>query len=582
MLEIRTPKGSLILPKDISVGLELISPYFASEIGRNSWTYSTNIPHKGNGWLLQYPGIAAIASNPQEIEASLFFSGIELYQGKLKIQDASSLGNTISIALIIDEKNLKDSLEGIEMSDVEFQEIVVSNATNPENRHQEVINHATDTVISGNELYVFAPVLNEGKWDEDNAILVVDSVPNHEWTIMNYWDGINQKFHSIHESFINNWDIHYPGSLLVPLPYILPIISSILEAIGYHLEESSWTSDEEIKTLVCLTNKSLAEEENTYYGLPTHFSSGSIRLGEHIPNVSPLELVSGIAKLFNLAIEVKGKEVTFLPKKDLLVAELVDWTEKCLSYSIRYEDAASYSFASDNGSDSLFHPEIETRPNTETEVQLLSDLPQSPNQDDIVLVRFENAFYKYQGAQWNLLTHNQYPLKTAKKPKTELNIPIGTTRMKKTIYYNLNNQQYTHRIPRVSFRVDAKPFGQFEEPIETQLLFFDGLQSPDQPLAGDYPRLRSDSINGQYNYSLFWDGSQGLYAQWWQAWIQATNRPIIKVKLLLKVSDLLKLDFKKRIQIQTETSSVIGLLRKLSVTLGNQGVISATAEILLL
>ncbi len=120
MIRIKIAGEYLDIFPDTSMDITLINPAFASDFGRNSESYSFNIPDTPKNRRLTNYASVWLANEPSEMEqdATIFYNTLPLKMGKVVVNQINLQSGTISISFLIDNSKVFDELKSVKLSDL--------------------------------------------------------------------------------------------------------------------------------------------------------------------------------------------------------------------------------------------------------------------------------------------------------------------------------------------------------------------------------------------------------------------------------------------------------------------------------
>lgn len=579
-IDFRVNNESLDVGKDLRIRLSLISPLFSGEIGYNSQSFSFTLPNSPrNRRLLGFPDLITQKNVSFDVSADLWLGGNYFDSGSLRVSPAGPY-SPFQVVFLLGISPLVVSLAEKSLHDYTYDGIRAI-SSNPQSfqGNDDMVAHANAAAASDIDSYdyTFFPIKNPsfylmpafgGPLPGDNGY-------------MNYW----QAGSFIHSEAGYNAGIGPFITNLVPQPYLLYIMRSLIEEEGYSLADSDWTLDSEIKTLTIYNTYSLDDTLWSYPFGPTlfnaHWYKTDIDLKNHVPDISAKDFILGICRNFNLAPIIKRKKLTLLPKKDLVVStDQTDWRDKCITYSHGYENAPGYSFFSDQDEEDLLngsnYVQSEGPGEIHGTVDTYADLPVSPANGLRYYVKDSNTLYlSGQSGSWVGEGYYLFPVLHEDGAEDKPS-PVSTTET----YNDTWHDSYVWRIPYTDQLGNSENYFLIDVPFAARLLFYRGLVT-DDPTPGAYPQATCDDKLGAFNYSLFWHGDKGLYETWWKPWLDKLLRfRPITTQMKLDLVDLLNLAWETKVRIRAEEGEATGFMRKIDIEISQDSIKPASVEII--
>lgn len=595
MIGIKVGNEWLTLPVGTRISFDLVNPIFSDDLGYNSYSLSFPIPVEGNSHKLAYADIVSSSSNTRSFSCTVYLEGIPWKSATLEVKEAGSY-DVYQCNILIENAAIADILSGQNLKDFTYDGVRTISLNTAATRAADLVSHANGTVSGtiATDDYVFFPVKDSDFYNGKHPAQDGSAPGFNDPQLVNYYEASTFRGNYSPYLFTSN---HYNEYFLVPYFYLFYVLGKLFSENGYTLDDTEGiASDSELKTLTIYNNYSLDEG---YVQAVTLFSStlyvnvnqyaGTIDPTNHVPDVAAGEFLRGILDLFNAALIVTGTGVKLIAKKDVLNGtESVDWSSKSIrGYRLMFEDIRGCTLFSDLDADDELTTEEEYIRETDNftiagEVNSYLSLPGSANSEDLYYVKNENSYYKYtldeqqasETYSWQFFGYRRFPI-TFGDGEKEVTSKVSTTEMISDDWWG----GYSWRIPYVKQVGSSSMYDLGKNPFSPRLLFYRGLQTP-SPSAGSYPQGAADDGAGFYNYSLFWDGDYGLYEVWWKDWLEALeNAKVLKMRFMLNITDILTLDWTKRVEIRTREGIVKGLIRRLSVDIGSEGMGLVTAEI---
>lgn len=585
-IDIRINEESLDLPPDIQITMDLISPLFQDEVGGGTQSFSFSLPDTPtNRRLFQFAGTAILSERIYPpFSCSLYLFGIHWMNGQILLSDA---GNGFKASLRMEESDLVSRMEEQKLRELSLGGVRTITSNSGLDGINDMLAHANDTVANpGNHDYVFAPIRNPDAYQGQRP--APPGTPEVHNDYLNYYR--DDSFRDEVQEVINMT----PGQCtLIPFPRLLYVIQEGLDELGEKMLDSTFWTDSEIGDLVIHNLISLDRYADASIAatFPINALTKTISVPNHLPDISFRELVGSIARLFCLVMIRKPDGVEIEARKEILQGtDQIDWSDRTgVVYSIQHESEKRWEFSSVQDPDDAIEPEEKEQVagiGFANQVNSFSDLPTSGSQGSLYYVIEENAFYRYQMIASSVPTAYEWLLEDYRLEKLTAGLGKNTQKIEsqastiQSIWvgdWEGESSGSKWRLPNIDQLVSS-PMWQIGEnnPFSLRLLFFRGLQSVDS--GPTYPQVEPDGYNG--TYSLFWYGLDGLFETWWKDWITFIQGSLrIQISFHLSVTDILSLDWKKRIRFRVREGYARGFLRRLRITITAQGITESTAEL---
>jgi hypothetical protein len=311
------------------------------------------------------------------------------------------------------------------------------------------------------------------------------------------------------------------------------VIQTIAEGASILLDDDFF-NDDELADLCFWSNLTLdvvrsAKEyqEGGPVTNPVHTYPASYDVTRHLPDISVREMFIRLANTFCLFLFERNGALSIVPCAPLLNAAPRDWTLYAVpQYRGRYDTRKGYTLDYDRQND---------------ETNILGQLQRVNGGDEADTYR--PGFYTLHDVT--------------------VADPISITR--------------AFRVPLINESATVPFFGISRAP--SLRLIFDRGPQPDS-LGNTYSfashttrNFRQESVG---DYALDWQGPDGLYSQWWAAFIEALRRnERITIPMRLPISELLELRQWRQVKVSiyTEAGSVVGIIERVQFSVSvNEGV----------
>lgn len=590
MISIKVGNTYLDTFNDTSITFDLINPLFADEIGANSYSFSFNLPNTPkNRKALGYIEIILTPQPDFEIpEAIIFFKTLPLFHGVFSINEVNQ--RNIAVSFNVDQSAFAVAYKDKKMRDYSFGGVRdIGNGADMSAHANSLITQTVDDAD-----YVFFPVANLNFYDGNDN----DNFRGR----MNYYTSANGFENNIaHAQDQRNFETN-----LVPFPYLIYTLKTMLAELGYSLEGTdAWYNDEEIRTLTMHNTVALDQLVNVedlfpgagYEDKNVNIFKDSITLADHMPDIKTGEALKGIMNLFGLGFFVyeREKRVKVSTRKELINSnEIIDWTRKSMdNASVINDRVAGFSFGYELDNDDSVMTDIKdvSNMNINESVEFDGQLPTN-NQNDILetlrLVEMQHAYYKYsydtdQRANfWGRFSHSMEGITVGNGNKEVTSIfstiPMARQDIPSILISDWRMIPYTSQVGTSTINELGR------NSFAPRLMFYRGMQ-PQFRSNTEYPLGSSNIYNAQEeiiaNYSLFWDGEAGLYEKWWKEWAEARmNSKTFKQAFRLALTDIMMIDWEKKYRIRTRQGDTNAFVKKINITLTNRGLSPAQAEMI--
>lgn len=374
-------------------------------------------------------------------------------------------------------------------------------------------------------------------------------------------------------------------NLYVLFPYLPFVINSIFKSSGYRMNPNMFDSGE-LSTLVLYSPFR-----------DTEYESYKHNHKDHVGRFKIIELLNGIRSNFNVGFFTRynSNEVNITPLKDLLISDILDWTDKIVDiherdFSYEYPDGYLFEYNWDSGcktisgflkekldpADYIVLPPVTTRS--------LLNIGNVSNEGAICLVLDESAYYRYTVIapepteppmptfySWSFFSYAFLKNQTSLgERKTESTLSTLLPSKRPGIIFNdhpvpcsdqaiidpegfVSSQMMFHYWNRFNLK--------FLNDIQPRLLFYRGMNPISKAV---FASCDYNVGYGQFEMSLDWNGDHGLFAYWHKDWVSFLDSASLHIfKVMLTATDLINLDLRKRIQIGAN----LYLIRKIEVNL---------------
>lgn len=338
---------------------------------------------------------------------------------------------------------------------------------------------------------------------------------------------------------------------LLPLPHVNVILEAIAKELGLDGTSGTISEDVEMQNLLLWHNTPLLQTviidiaRQVYLrDYPGLFYPEEFNLADHTPDLTGMELISGLANTFALALDVKNNKIRFRSIKNLLDVEPRDISAKL---------SRAYKFKTDP-KDGFFL----TWPREDEGLKIDGQL------EDVTVGK---KSVEYIAPFFSLYEQDQ----------------------KVRFFYHGNQEQFDSRVLRLPISEEEGtivPENRSNEP-GSNLLFWRGFQQ--EPLSTSlYPFASYNNRNPRGNtvgqYSLDWAGPAGRFEQWFKELIALEQHGRTDQRLMyMDVNDLLEIRnwSRGRVSYYTEEGTAVGIIESVRVRLRNVSPAVRVAELTL-
>ena len=348
-----------------------------------------------------------------------------------------------------------------------------------------------------------------------------------------------------------------PGRHIVPFPYLCSVIDQAISDIGYVKGKNFFKDSRELSSL-CLVTMNLAD---TNYGMIQGESHNfEIRLNEHLPDVAISDLLSNICRLFNCSLFVNADRSIDIEHNTSILKDTktLDWSENCRLTETITTPARRFKFHYNVSEDDYFSQKVKQEGVLKfkrlDDVWSASDLPDAWTQvaeiNVVCYVTSVQAFYitafEDDNLVWKYYTKMDADFIAEGQNQETQNIDPNIGYLTKQPYgwyagsdSNIFLQQ-GYDFPYFEFaRCDIKgnallhaiSFDAEYNSSQIKLMFNRGRQHftphpmcnfDTMPYGSPDDRYLGQMLPGS-NYSLMWEGENGIYNRFWKDWVYFLN-----------------------------------------------------------
>lgn len=547
------------------------SPAFNETLIMGDISQIVNLPCTGkNKRIFSFLNAPESYSSVDQIyECYVYSNGVKVIDGRFKLKKAGPdgfRGNIVGGA-----SELKAMVSESKIKDIDFGGDITLGATDSAAR-----NYLKSAAKSSYPTYpmVSFPVKNNEFMGDSGEVTNFQNtaVSSYAWGFVNNF--LSDKFADLSGNvavFGQQNDLVY----FCPYLYIKFIIDKLFDEYDFTLA-GDWYEDSEISTLV-MHHLYCANDSFFPYTAPL-----SIDPTKLLPDMSVQSFLNGLKKMFNLGYFYNYSQRVFYiePLKKLLSNTVVDWTEKAepvievLASERKSGYKMDYTWDSE---DDIPENYIKSTDGYRilTAVNSTAHLPSSGNSDgDVRYVRYECAYYIWAKNDLGVEEWIQfsYPYQAYTEGAGENEIKTETSTIPSAVVDYTGWDQDTEDYVGVEYKVPIlsqpgnTPLANnlMDNGFSARILFYRGIKTDSRGYY--YPLGQADNVDlhgdSSGDYSLKWDGNEGLYNTWWDAWNRfLDNAKETKWKLHLSLADILNIDMRKRIRI----ASSVYLIKKITI-----------------
>lgn len=528
-----------------------------------------------------------ILINPDRVDNAYYFltneecgvwcEGLEVFRGLLSVRSATPKEADISLTV-----NTLSQLKDLMLSELPHDSFDLTAQSDP-------LGFLGGSCFSANiRDFICFPI-----WNPDFYATAEQSVEFSDANYQNLWGS--------HPSAVSKLRLANKSSI-TPFLKISYLLRKMAEATNFSIS-NSWQIDRELQQLCAYNNHSIAKwtADGTSYIL-----DDKLELKNHVSKTKASDFLKNLSRLFNLGIYVNffDKSLDIVPNKIILEQSARhDWSKKVVSdktitESINYP--SRFGFA-------------EKTPSVLPDISKMNQYPYPStlgNDPEGLYINTINRRYYHKPDS----IHPEYIA-------TELNNYVQFGSIEKNSYESPLSTLPNARIFINGFGTATAPGirqkGSYKiqngeestASFEDRLLFYRGLAdfrtangatnpffALTYPLASaedftvegyriktgwDSSQLSSNITPPQYapedvKYSLNWNGSKGLYAQWWATWHEMLQRKRdVKLSIALSTKDIRAFRFQDKVRIQNKEY----IVKKLRITLTEFGAATTEAEL---
>lgn len=300
--------------------------------------------------------------------------------------------------------------------------------------------------------------------------------------------------------------------------------------------------------------------------------SKTLNLNNHIPKILIPDFLNAITSAFCLAFFINnssGKSYIKLIKNIINDNTIIDFSDNCMpDPQVLFTDYEGYKFDfSWSSKDALTTDNFKSYEAFLGEYDSFDDLPIPSELDQYAIVKNINSVYFYSADE-----DNNIAWRKVSDINNELIIDQGNDEVIPQLSPMLLTRDVPISVAKAIYptikQLGSSSFGTGNNDCDLHLLFYRGIKKDE--LNYNYPLASSSNLdangNSTGNYSLAWDGDEGLYNVFWKDYIEfyRNAKKVIYYKLMT-ASDFFNLDFSRKYYIH----GTIYLIKEIETTITN-------------
>jgi len=429
-------------------------------------------------------------------------------------------------------KSFKDnSLRDLPLGEYEFD----SSESTLAHAKQTAENHLAFT-------HAFFPVRNPRMTDDFEDLEVISGVPHH---YINYYDYMEENF--------MNHPSQRSAAPFVRLDHLINIIGQVSgKAIV-----NNFALDDELKSLYLYGDRNIYtntndEEDSSEYTWPTFFD-----LSQQLPDIKVAEFMKQLANLFCLGLFPSADGLEILPLKNLISRPYAqDWTRYADDAFSKDEDVDfPGTFGYESSGDELFNDNAYVFRDVP---EIIGPRPPAGSPDGI--------YYNYEGNYYLRLINDGH-------------LPQNLDKMFRRVTFDEYGKPYLSAASPL-FMTFSDPFypsvPEILSPpnsnVDLRFIFYRGMKELNTgqhfPLATNHVYCPVHGRLVGTNYSLLWNGEEGMFNIWWSEWANfLKNKRNVFRTMHLPIREIFNMSWKNKVKIENMTY----LVKQLKVTLTMKG-----------
>lgn len=535
-IQLRSTGEFLDMAFDTKIDLRLINPGFSQEIRDNTHSLSFTLPSSpSNRRKLGFSDRVAVESPETSYEVVIWSDGLPLLYGEMATRERGLDGQSISARWEGGISPIATQF-GVSLSELDLGGVRAIGSGSAAAKQAALVAHANG--IMTNPLssdYIFAPVLCERWYNLEES----------DWLgYVNMYDAAAGSFVTNSAAAGEQW-----RNSFVPFPRVKYLLTQAFAYLGL-TDLTDYSQLVDINRLALWNNKSLDDTDSVS---TWNYGKGQIDLRDHIPDWTIADLLIYIREYYNLGIYADSlrKTIQLVPRYLTGHQPVRDWRDRTVKGGMitrlgKRDQGYIFQFAED-GNDSLFSTQVQLRPykvgNESTEIEV-SAAPLA----QIIL----QPYPLLSNATWSVP-------RIAQLARTEKEGVDGPEAAPRTLVYRGFNDTLDPNT--------GQPSG-IGYPLISSLTRHGGGQ-----VAGEFTFIFES--NSDY-------GSVNMYEKWWEPYLGEADEPTIQVPILLRLADLLTLDFTHPVMLRSDDTEYRVAIIDIAVPLTQAGLGLATLNARLL
>jgi hypothetical protein len=509
MLRIVVNNKDLDIYDNISIPVKAFNPIFSGTSMQELYSFSFDLPASDrNISILQSAERIDGTTLENDIEGvKVYHSGILFFNGVLSVKMGVSK-TTYKCNLNSQGLYLAKKLNTVNLQELDLESIDVANpidtAPNKVDSWKAYLENFLDTEDSQECTHCFPPIKFEPYMSPYRGYA---DVKNLVWDIFNIYNGANWFADEEYRIGERGVRLNIYGedfvSTIVPVIKYMHALNSAVKAEGYSSGVvGDFTKIKDIRELAIVSNTSLdtyATSGNRGYNI----FNDSYSLQNHLPNMTALDLMTGLRQLFCVIAFDAVDAVEIVPIKDVINQRPIDITRYAVpEYAMKSKEDKGYllSFELSKNEQRVFPVELSTASPIYYE---------SPNWE----LTIGDGAVKSSSVHKPTLSIYQF-ISTDDHPS----VANGYYESGKCHYMLILDENYIFNSPFNS----REGFDNLDYAI---LTFYRGKVNGEDGKFYPCATFKNVLSTGEKvgDYTLEWEGKDGLYEQWWKSFLDAIN-----------------------------------------------------------
>jgi hypothetical protein len=327
-----------------------------------------------------------------------------------------------------------------------------------------------------------------------------------------------------------------PNGLYCPFLYLKFVLEKVAAQSNMKLC-GSFFDDFEIQQLILYNNHYL-----NYNPASTPVTSDDLDYSNHVPRITPGELLNGLRGMFCLLVDIHKDNLRISAARDILKGQNhIDWSSKAskdytIEHGSKKEFSLHHTFDSDPCWQEIKDLEGLTLIGSFDYVNLIPTIGQSER--NIAYVLADNSFYKFDQniTAWVKYSYDYYPFNDSEGAEKLTAKSSTCIVLNRVFVFTSQNPNYND-----TWEKAYSPFG-------LRLLFRRGEHEfsggPQQGGRATRPLAGADTLNYDFEstgeYSLHPDDEDGTHAVWWKEFLDIIScEKSVTIPLDLNINDVM-------------------------------------------